>query len=82
MNEALNEYAVNKLDVVANAQSIGVANKLFGRSTGETMTDVLEATQLVTVEHRTSANTDGSSDAPTNRFVVYSYYNESLFICS
>ena len=48
VNEALNEYAVNKFDVVANAQSLGVANKLFGRSTGETMTEVLEATQLIT----------------------------------
>ena len=76
VNEALNEYAVNKLDVVANAQSIGVANKLFGRSTGETMSDVLEATQLVTVEHRTSTNTDGSSDTATDRYVVYSYYDK------
>ena len=76
INESLNEYAVNKFDVVSNAQTLGVANKLFGRSTGETMTEVLEATQLVTVEHRTSSNTDGSADAAENRYVVYSYYDK------
>ena len=76
VNEALNQYAVNKFDVVANAQTLGVANKLFGRSTGETMTEVLEATQLITVEHRTSTNTDGSTDTATDRFVVYSYYDK------
>ena len=76
VNESLNEYAVNKFDVIANAQSIGVASKLFGRSTGETMTEVLESTQLVTVEHRTSEATDGSGDTPTDRYVVYSYYDQ------
>ena len=76
VNESLNQYAVNKFDVIANAQSIGVASKLFGRSTGETMTEVLEATQLVTVEHRTSEATDGSGDTPTDRYVVYSYYDQ------
>ena len=76
VNEALNQYAVNKYDVVSNAQTLGVANKLFARSAGETMTEVLEATQLVTVEHRTSANTDGSADAATDRYVVYSYYDK------
>ena len=76
VNEALNQYAVNKYDVVSNAQTLGVANKLFARSAGETMSEVLEATQIVTVEHRTSANTDGSSDAATDRYVVYSYYDK------
>ena len=76
VNESLNQYAVNKYDVVTNAQSLGVANKLFGRSTGETMTEVLEATQLITVEHRTSTNTDGSTDSATDRYVVYSYYDK------
>mgnify|MGYP001497323121 CR=1 FL=1 len=76
VNESLNQYAVNKFDVIANAQSIGVASKLFGRSTGETMTEVLESTQLVTVEHRTSEATDGSGDTPTDRYVVYSYYDQ------
>ena len=76
VNEALNQYAVNKYDVVSNAQTLGVANKLFARSAGETMSEVLEATQIVTVEHRTSANTDGSADAATDRYVVYSYYDK------
>ena len=40
------------------------------------MSEVLEATQIVTVEHRTSSNTDGSSDAATDRYVVYSYYDK------
>ena len=71
-----NQYAVNKYDVVSNAQTLGVANKLFARSAGETMSEVLEATQIVTVEHRTSANTDGSADAATDRYVVYSYYDK------
>ena len=77
VNEALNQYAVNKYDVVSNAQTLGVANKLFARSAGETMSEVLEATtQIVTVEHRTSANTDGSSDAAKDRYVAYSYYDK------
>ena len=76
VNESLNQYAVNKYDVVANAQTLGVASKLFGRSTGETMSEVLQATQLVTLEHRTSSNSDGSLDAATDRFVVYSYYDK------
>ena len=75
INQSLNEYAVNKYDVVSNAQTLGVASKLFGRTTGATMTDVLKATQMVTVEHRTSANTDGSSDSVVDMYTVYSYYN-------
>ena len=76
VNEALNQYAVNKYDVVSNAQTLGVANKLFARSAGETMSEVLEATQIVTVEHRTSTNTDGSSDSFKDRYVAYSYYDK------
>ena len=76
VNEALNQYAVNKYDVVSNAQTLGVANKLFARSAGETMSEVLEATQIVTVEHRTSANTDGSADVAKDRYVAYSYYDK------
>ncbi|MFL2814969.1 MAG: flagellar hook-basal body complex protein [Candidatus Puniceispirillales bacterium] len=76
VNESLNQYAVSKYDVVANAQTLGVASKLFGRSAGETMTEVLGATQIVTVEHRSSANSDGSADAATDRYAVYSYYDK------
>ena len=76
VNEALNQYAVNKYDVISNAQTLGVSNKLFARSAGETMTEVLESTQLITVEHRTSTNTDGSADTATDRYVVYSYYDK------
>jgi len=75
INESLNQYAVNKYDVVANAQTLGVANKLFARSIGSQMSEVLQSTQMVTFEHTTSANTDGSSPSTSDMYMVYSYYN-------
>ncbi len=76
VNESLNQYAVNKYDVVSGAQTLGVSNKLFGKSIGGTMTEVLESTQIVTVEHRTSASTDGSGDTSADKYVCYSYYDK------
>ena len=76
INESLNVYAVDKYDVASNAQTLGVTNKLFARTEGATMSEVLQKTQMVKFDYRTSTNTDGSSDSATNVYAVYSYYNK------
>ena len=75
VNESLNQYAVNKYDVVTNAQALGVANKLFARSIGDDMTEVLQSTQMVAFTHTTSANADGTSPTSKEMYMCYSYYN-------
>ncbi|MDP6881236.1 MAG: hypothetical protein QGF15_10180, partial [Alteromonas macleodii] len=76
VNQSLNEYAVSKYDVVSGAQTLGVSNKLFGKSIGGTMTEVLESTQIVTLEHRVSTNTDGTADTMSEKYMCYSYYDK------
>ena len=44
INEALNDYAVNRsTDAIRNASSLGVTNQLFARSVGTKMDAILEA---------------------------------------
>ena len=65
MNDALNEYAVSSADdSVQYASALGVNDKLFARTSGSQMLDVLEATEIVKFKHYSS-----SLDSPS-KFVV------------
>ena len=65
MNDALNEYAVSSADdTVQYASALGVNDKLFARTSGSQMLDVLEATEIVKFKHYSS-----SLDSPS-KFVV------------
>ena len=65
INEALNEYAVSSTDdSVQYASALGVNDKLFARTVGSQMSDVLEATEIVKFKHYTS-----SLDNPS-KFVI------------
>ena len=65
INEALNEYAVSSSDdTVQYASALGVNDKLFARTTGAQMSDVLESTEIVKFKHYSS-----TLDSP-NKFVV------------
>ena len=65
INEALNEYAVSSEDdTVQYATALGVNDKLFARTVGTQMSDVLEATEVVKFKHYSS-----SIDNPT-KFVI------------
>ena len=65
INEALNEYAVSSADdSVQYASALGVNDKLFARTVGSQMSDVLEATEIVKFKHYTS-----SLDNPS-KFVI------------
>ena len=65
INDALNEYAVSSTDdTVQYASALGVNDKLFARTTGAQMSDVLEATEIVKFKHYSS-----TIDSP-NKFVV------------
>ena len=48
INDALNEYAVSSSDdTVQYTTALGVNDKLFARTLGTQMSDVLEATEVV-----------------------------------
>ena len=65
INDALNEYAVSSEDdTVQYATALGVNDKLFARTVGTQMSDVLEATEVVKFKHYSS-----SIDNPT-KFVI------------
>ena len=65
INDALNEYAVSSADdTVQYATALGVNDKLFARTVGTQMSDVLEATEVVKFKHYSS-----SMDNPT-KFVI------------
>ncbi len=65
INDALNEYAVSSTDdTVQYATALGVNDKLFARTVGTQMSDVLEATEVVKFKHYSS-----SMDNPT-KFVI------------
>ena len=65
INDALNEYAVSSSDdTVQYATALGVNDKLFARTVGTQMSDVLEATEVVKFKHYTS-----SLDNPS-KFVI------------
>ncbi len=65
INDALNEYAVSSTDdTVQYATALGVNDKLFARTAGSQMSDVLEATEVVKFKHYSS-----STDSPT-KFVI------------
>ena len=65
INEALNEYAVSSSDdTVQYASALGVNDKLFAKTTGTQMSDVLEATEIVKFKHYSS-----TLDSP-NKFVI------------
>ncbi len=65
INDALNEYAVSSSDdTVQFATALGVNDKLFARTLGAQMSDVLEATEVVKFKHYTS-----SLDNPS-KFVI------------
>ena len=65
INDALNEYAVSSSDdTVQYATALGVNDKLFARTVGTQMSDVLEATEVVKFKHYSS-----SLDNPS-KFVI------------
>ncbi len=65
INDALNEYAVSSSDdTVQYATALGVNDKLFARTLGTQMSDVLEATEVVKFKHYSS-----SLDNPS-KFVI------------
>ena len=65
INDALNEYAVSSSDdTVQFATALGVNDKLFARTLGAQMSDVLEATEVVKFKHYSS-----SVDNPS-KFVI------------
>ena len=65
INDALNEYAVSSTDdTVQYATALGVNDKLFARTAGSQMSDVLESTEVVKFKHYSS-----STDSPT-KFVI------------
>ena len=65
INDALNEYAVSSSDdTVQYATALGVNDKLFARTLGAQMSDVLEATEVVKFKHYSS-----SLDNPS-KFVI------------
>ena len=65
INDALNEYAVSSTDdTVQYATALGVNDKLFARTVGSQMSDVLESTEVVKFKHFSS-----SIDSPT-KFVI------------
>ncbi|MDB2513475.1 flagellar hook-basal body complex protein [Alphaproteobacteria bacterium] len=79
INEALNDYAVDRsTDVVDGASALGVSDHLFARSVGSEMDAILTETQIVNLKHLSSTAT--SPTAPTaadvtasDKFLVYSY---------
>ena len=65
INDALNEYAVTSSDdTVQYASALGVNDKLFARTSGAQMSDVLEATEIVKFKYYAS-----SLDSPS-KFTV------------
>ena len=65
INDALNEYAVTSSDdTVQYASALGVNDKLFARTSGAQMSDVLEATEIVKFKYYAS-----SLDSPS-KFAV------------
>ena len=73
INDALNEYAVSSTDdTVQYATALGVNDKLFARTVGTQMSDVLEATEVVKFKHYSS-----SMDNPT-KFVITDNTNISI----
>ena len=65
INDALNEYAVTSADdTVQYASALGVNDKLFARTSGAQMSDVLEATEIVKFKYYAS-----SLDSP-NKFTI------------
>ena len=65
INDALNEYAVTSSDdTVQYASALGVNDKLFARTSGAQMSDVLEATEIVKFKYYAS-----SLDSP-NKFTI------------
>ena len=73
INDALNEYAVSSADdTVQYATALGVNDKLFARTVGTQMSDVLEATEVVKFKHYSS-----SMDNPT-KFVITDNTNISI----
>ena len=76
INEALNDYAVDRTtDVVDGASALGVTNQLFGRTIGTEMDAILTSTQIVNFNHVIS-----SADTPTvgttsanAKSLIYSY---------
>ena len=82
INESLNDYAVDRTSGdVANANTLGVSNSLFARTSSGTMPEILEKTQIIDFEHRTSTATgttspSGANTTSTDKFMVYSNHAE------
>ena len=75
LNDALNKQAVevddDGIETAINAE-LGVSSKLFARTSGEAVTETLQKTQILELEHRTLDDNDNVTT--TDKFAVYSFY--------
>ena len=71
INDALNEYAVTSSDdTVQYASALGVNDKLFARTSGSQMLDVLEATEIVKFKHYSSSSDNPSKFTVTDNSAI------------
>ena len=71
INDALNEYAVTSADdTVQYASALGVNDKLFARTSGSQMSDVLEATEIVKFKHYSSSLDNPSKFTVTDNSAI------------
>ncbi len=71
INDALNEYAVTSADdTVQYASALGVNDKLFARTSGSQMSDVLEATEIVKFKHYSSSSDNPSKFTVTDNSAI------------
>ena len=71
INDSLNEYAVTSSDdTVQYASALGVNDKLFARTSGSQMLDVLEATEIVKFKHYSSSSDNPSKFTVTDNSAI------------
>ena len=70
INDALNTH------VVTNGNSLGVENQLFARTSTAALPSIFENTEVVTFNHNTSANADGSAATAAELYLVHSFYEK------